>query len=89
MHFRPVLTKLKKEQLDRDEGIYNSSFLDDITTDLPVGSWFVMKDTLGQVAVIRNRLWPGYFGYHKINTNVFGGLYIGNGVCNQDLPFLI
>jgi hypothetical protein len=29
----------------------------------------------------------GYIGYHKTNTNIFGGIYIGNGLKNTDLPF--
>jgi radial spoke head protein 9 len=81
-HFRKVALKEKKEQLDRDEGIYNPDFLDEITTDYPAGAWFALTDTTGQVALLRNRLWPGYYGYHKINTPIFGGLYIGDGICN-------
>jgi len=88
-HFRAVSTKEKKEQLDRDEGIYNPDFLDDICSDYPACSWSVLKDTMGEVAIIRNRLWQGYYGYHKLNTGIFGGIYVGDGVCNQDLPFLI
>ena len=38
-HFRKVVNKEKKEQIERDESIYNPDFLDDITTDYPAGSW--------------------------------------------------
>jgi radial spoke head protein 9 len=48
-----------------------------------------MPDTTGITAIIRNRLWPGYFGYHRSNSKIFGGLYIGNGIKNNDLPFMI
>ncbi len=32
-------------------------------------------------------LWPGYVSYHRANSKIFGGLYIGNGIKNVDLPF--
>jgi len=27
--------------------------------------------------------------YHRANSKIFGGLYIGNGIKNVDLPFLL
>ena len=29
----------------------------------------------------------GYVAYHKTGSRTFGGLYIGNGLKNSDLPF--
>ena len=46
-HFRRVFSKDKKELLERDEGIYNPDFLDDIKIDYPACSWSILKDTLG------------------------------------------
>ena len=37
---------------------------------------------------LRNLIWPGYFAYHKANTNEFGGVYIGYGIKNVDIPFM-
>jgi radial spoke head protein 9 len=88
-HFRKPLTKDKKEQLERDEAIYNHKFLDEITSDLPKGSWNLLKDTSDSVAVLRNTLWPGYYAYHRCNTPIFGGVYMGNGIKNLDLPFML
>jgi len=34
-------------------------------------------------------LWPGYFAIHKANTSIFCGVYIGNGMKNAELPFMI
>lgn len=45
LHFRRPVTKDKKEQLERDEAIYNHRFLDEIKEDLPKGSWNLLKDT--------------------------------------------
>lgn len=44
-HFRKPVTKDKKEQLERDEAIYNHGFMDDITEDWPKGSWTLQRDT--------------------------------------------
>lgn len=38
---------------------------------------------------LRSLLWPGYVGYHRTNSNIFGGAYFGTGVKNVDLPFLL
>lgn len=88
-HFRSVHSKEKREQIDRDEAIYNHQFLDDVVNDWPKGSWNVLKDTTESVAILRNKLWPGYYAYHRVNSPIFGGLYIGSGIKNLDLPFMI
>lgn len=88
-HFRPSQNKEKREMIDRDDAIYHHAFLDDITFDWPQGTWNILKDTSESVAIIRNKLWPGYYAYHRVNTGIFGGAYIGNGIKNLDLPFLI
>jgi hypothetical protein len=41
------------------------------------------------VAILRNKLWPGYYAYHRANTSIFGGVYIGYALKNLDLPFMI
>jgi len=38
---------------------------------------------------LRSLQWPGYFAFHKANTNIFGGVYIGYGIQNEDLAFTI
>ncbi len=88
-HFRQAVNKEKREQIDRDDAIYVDTFLDDITNDWPKGTWNILKDTSESVAVIRNKLWPGYYAYHRVNTGIFGAAYIGNGIKNLDLPFMI
>lgn len=44
-HFRKVQNRDKKEQIEREDGVYNSSFLDEVSTDMPNGSWNVLRDT--------------------------------------------
>jgi len=65
------------------------SFLDDIVIDKPEGQWSVQKDQSGRVAILRNLLWPGFFAYHKAGTKQFGSIYIGEGLKNAELPFML
>jgi radial spoke head protein 9 len=37
----------------------------------------------------RSFLWPGYFAFHRMSTDLFGSAYIGDGTKNIDLPFMI
>lgn len=88
VHFREPLLKKNIELNNRKEGIYNHSFLDNASEDLPKGGWTVMKDTLGKTATLRSKLWPGAFTYHKINSQNYGSVYIGNGIKALDIPFM-
>jgi radial spoke head protein 9 len=88
-HFRVIQQAEKTGLIQRDEAVYNNNFLDDISADFPKGSWSLVKDTTESVANLRNNLWPGYFAFHRVNTTLFGGLYIGNGIRNNDLPFMV
>jgi radial spoke head protein 9 len=87
-HFRAPLSKEKVDLNARNEGVYNNDFLDNAQDDIPAGTWSVLKDTTGSCSVIRSKLWPGYYSYHKANTNIFGSLYIGNGCKAVDMPFM-
>ena len=87
-HFRAPMHKKKVELNKRNEGIYNHDFLDNAGSDIPVGTWSVLKDTTGTVAVLRSKLWPGFYGYHKANTKLYGGFYLGTGCKALDIPFM-
>ena len=88
-HFRIIQQFEKIGLLQRDEAIYNMKFLDDILIDFPHNSWSLIKDSSSSVANLRNILWPGYYAFHRVNTPLFGSIYIGNGVRNNDLPFMV
>jgi len=83
------LTKDKKDGLERDDAIFKPNFLDSALTDEPRGQWGIQKDSSENVAIIRNFLWPGYFSYHHGETKKFGGFYIGEGIKNCELPFML
>jgi hypothetical protein len=79
----------QKGLIARHEAVYTTEFLDPISTDKPNNCWSIHKDATQCVAVLRNNLWQGYYGYHRCNTSIFGGIYIGDGVANLDLPFML
>ena len=87
-HFRAPLLKKNVELNQRREGIYNNDFLDNAGEDLPSNNWSVISDTIGTVAVLRSKLWPGYYFYHKTCSDIYGGLYVGNGCKNLDVAFM-
>ena len=52
-------------------------------------AWSIVADTSKTVATLRSQLWPGYFAYHRVKTPVFGSVYIGDGMPNVNLPFML
>lgn len=90
MHLRPAEQEDKHEQSLREEDVFVADFLDNCALDKPHSSWSVIKDPVNPLVVtIRSRLWPGYFAYHRGNTALFGGVYMGDGIKNIDLPFML
>lgn len=86
-HFRAPVLKKNVELNQMREGVYNNDFLDNASEDLPAHHWSVHKDTLGSLAVLRSKLWAGFYAYHKVNSSIFGALYVGTGCKNRDAPF--
>jgi len=64
-------------------------FADPVDDDIPYGCWSVQYEDLLNVAVGRSLLWPGYVFYHQLQTSVFGSYYVGNGMKNVDLCFML
>lgn len=89
LHFRSAQTKEKKELNQKDDAIFRPDFLESIAQDDIRGSWSVQPDTTKSQAIIKSLLWPGYFAYHRLRSKIFGGVYIGDGIKNVDLPFML
>ena len=66
-----------------------SGFLDSLKDDLPCGTWALRDEGCGASVHLRSLAWPGYAAFHVPRTRYFGGVYIGMGVKNYDLPFLL
>ncbi|KAL4462089.1 hypothetical protein ABPG74_000934 [Tetrahymena malaccensis] len=88
-HFRAPQSEEKKKFIARDDALFHFNFLDPIEHDLPKGCWSVQIDSSKTSATVRSLLWPGFVGYHRANSQIFGYAYIGNGIKNSDLPFLL
>jgi len=84
-----VQTLEKKSFINRDDAIFHLNFMDDITQDNTKGTWSFQLDSTGTNALVKSFLWPGYYAYHTVHTNMFGGVYIGYGIKNNDLPFML
>ncbi len=69
--------------------MHRFDFLDPISQDSIIGSWSIQTDESKTQITIRSLLWAGYVGYHRTNSNIFGGVYFGDGIKNIDLPFII
>ena len=78
-----------KGLIERDEATFNEDCLDCVAKDFPKNSWNIQLDVTGTVATLKSQLWPGLFSYHRCNTDVYGYFYMGDGVRNANLPFMI
>ena len=78
-----------QEMIARGEGIYNPDCKDSVDKDFPKNSWSLQCDATGTVTTLKSHLWPGLFAYHRCNTNIVGYVYMGDGVKNSNLPFMV
>lgn len=78
-----------KGLIDRDEATFNENCLDCVGKDFPKNSWSIQMDVTGTVSTLKSQLWPGLFSYHRCNTPIYGYFYMGDGIRNANLPFMI
>ena len=89
LHFRNVQTEEKKQALDEPTAPFNPHFLESAQDDQPKGCWTLQKDERQETTVVRSLMWPGYTFYHKSDTRNFGAIYIGDGLKNLELHFIV
>lgn len=53
------------------------------------GSWAVHSDPFKGVTVLRSLIYPGYFAYYHAQEHTWGSLYMGSGLRNNDLVFML
>ena len=87
-HFRKIESQNKRDMIDMGKAVFDFSFLDSLSDDNLKCAWSIQTDSAKTVSNIRSLVWPGYFSYHKANTNLFGSVYIGFGIKNMDIPFM-
>ena len=52
-------------------------------------SWQLRLERGGDFVLIRSLKWLGMMFFHVPNTSKFGSLYVGTGVKNNDVPFML
>lgn len=87
LHFRSAQTAEKKKINEEDDAIFRHDFLESINDDPIKGSWSIQSNTTKTQTLIKSLFWPGYYAYLKNDT--YGGVYIGTGIKNADLPFML
>ncbi|CRH02587.1 conserved Plasmodium protein, unknown function [Plasmodium relictum] len=88
VHFR-YPKNLTYDKIKNYDTFFLNNFLDSINSDNPTNMWNIkINEELNKISII-NYLYPGYVFYHILNTPFYGSLYIGNGMSNYDLPFLL
>ena len=75
--------------MEDDMVVFSTGFLDTLEQDKPQGSWALQIDSRIKNATAKSFLWPGYFAFHRLGSELFGSAYIGDGTKNVDLPFMI
>lgn len=88
-HFRNVQAADKKALLDKSDAPFHKDILDPIDCDQPKGCWSLQMDERCCVALMRSLAWPGFQFFHKVNSKKFGNVYIGDGLKNQEVHFIV
>mmetsp|Transcript_22372 Transcript_22372/g.66658 ORF Transcript_22372/g.66658 Transcript_22372/m.66658 type:complete len:280 (-) Transcript_22372:174-1013(-) len=53
------------------------------------GSWAINYDPFRQIAAVRSLLFPGYTFCYSGHDAMWGSLYCGDGICNNELMFML
>ena len=88
VHGRTVENKEKKDKIAMGKAVFDFDFLDSIANDPVKDSWSIHLDSTNSTCTLRSLIWPGYYAFHNANTDQFGGVYMGYGIKNIDIPFM-
>ncbi|XP_073667532.1 radial spoke head protein 9 homolog [Paramisgurnus dabryanus] len=89
LHFRKPVNLKTKSILEMAELNPAVDFLDPLSEDIPKGSWSLQSERGGTVCVLRSLLWQGLTFFHVPQTPQHGYIYMGDGLMNLDLPFML
>lgn len=88
-NYQHVRNSATKDVDEVSVGVNSTDFLDVLSDDEPRGVWSLRTDASTKSATIRSLQWPGYFFYHKTGTPVFASTYMGTGLPNADIGFML
>ncbi|XP_060759567.1 radial spoke head protein 9 homolog isoform X2 [Neoarius graeffei] len=89
LHFSDPKNLKKKSILEMADLNPSIDFLDPLSDDIPKGSWSLQFEYGSRVCVIRSLLWLGLTFFHVPVTTQHGYIYMGDGLKNLDLPFMM
>uniref|UniRef100_A0A7S3MLL3 Radial spoke head protein 9 homolog n=1 Tax=Favella ehrenbergii TaxID=182087 RepID=A0A7S3MLL3_9SPIT len=89
LHFRNVQDEAKRAELDLPTAPFNERFLESASVDQPRGCWSMQKDERGDSVMVRSLQWPGYQFFHRLNSSRFGAIYVGDGLKNLEIHFIV
>ena len=89
LHFRNVQDEAKRAELDLPTAPFNARFLESADLDQPRGCWSLQLDERRESVMVRSLQWTGYQFYHKLNTEKFGAIYVGDGLKNLEIHFIV
>lgn len=76
--------------MERGEQFTDSiDIFDNISKDVPVGSWSLQTERSGSVAIVKSFLWPGHVFFHAPEAGKWGNFYYGTGQKNQNLSLML
>ncbi|XP_048842378.1 LOW QUALITY PROTEIN: radial spoke head protein 9 homolog [Brienomyrus brachyistius] len=88
-HFTEPQAGKKNRILDMTRLDPSLDFLHSLTEDIPKGSWSLQLEKGSRVVVLRSLLWLGLSFFHVPMTPQHGYIYMGDGLKNMDLPFML
>ncbi|KAJ8009188.1 hypothetical protein DPEC_G00086310 [Dallia pectoralis] len=89
LHFTEPSYLGKKSVLEKADLEPSIDFLDPLSEDILKGSWSLQFEHGSRVCVIRSLLWLGLTFFHVPMTPQHGYIYMGDGLKNLDLPFML
>ena len=75
--------------IERGEQTYNDACFDKVSSAFPKNSWSVQGDVTGTLVTLKSHLWPGFYAFHRAQTDIVGMIYVGDGVRNSNLAFMV
>ncbi|KAL4630589.1 hypothetical protein GN956_G15902 [Arapaima gigas] len=88
LHFSVPQQQKKKTILEIADLDPSIDFLDNLSEDMPKGSWSLQFER-GSIVVLRSLLWLGLTFFHVPMTPQHGYVYMGDGLRNHYLPFML
>lgn len=89
-HFRKPIYGAKENLLKREDCSYFVDVFDPADDVIPEHKSFVVtRDRERDVFVLKSLHWPGMVSFHRVNSNIYGFFYFGDGRKNWDMLFML